>query len=151
MSPTIVSTKLFSSVQSLSPVQLFTAPWPAACQASLSITKSQSLLKLVSIKSVMPSNQFILCPGEDQKEELKEKEALLLKWFQGKWKNLALRQRSQGTRPGPFDWLIHCISLDFSFLESSDLNISNVSFHFNAITLKKETGARERIEEEEAK
>ena len=139
MSPTIVSTKLFSSVQTLSPVQLFTTPWTAACQASLSITNSQSLLKLVSIKSVMPPNQLILCPGEDQKEELKEKEALLLKWLQCKWKNLTLRQRSQGTRPGPFDWLIHCISLDFSFLESSDLNISNVSFHFNAMTLKNET------------
>ena len=51
----------FSSVQSLSLVQLFVTPWTAACQASLSFTISGSLLKLVSIKSVMPSNHLILC------------------------------------------------------------------------------------------
>ena len=51
----------FSSVQSLSCVQLFATPWTAACQASLSITNSQSLLKLMSIESVMPSNNLILC------------------------------------------------------------------------------------------
>ena len=50
-----------SSVQSLSRVQLFATPWTAACQASLSITSSQSLLKLMSIESVMPSNHLILC------------------------------------------------------------------------------------------
>ena len=51
----------FSSVQSLSPVRLFATPWTAAHQASLSITNSRSLLKLMSIKSVMPSNHLILC------------------------------------------------------------------------------------------
>ena len=51
----------FSSVQLLSPVQLFVTPWNAARQASLSITNSQSLLKLMSIESVMPSNHLILC------------------------------------------------------------------------------------------
>ena len=51
----------FSSVQSLSCVRLFAAPWTAAHQASLSITNSRSLLKLMSIKSVMPSNHLILC------------------------------------------------------------------------------------------
>ena len=51
----------FSSVQSLSRVQLFVTPWTAACQASLSITNSQSWLKLMSIESVMPSNHLILC------------------------------------------------------------------------------------------
>ena len=50
-----------SSVQSLSCVQLFEAPWTAAHQASLSITNSQSLFKLVSIESMMPSNHLILC------------------------------------------------------------------------------------------
>ena len=50
-----------SSVQSLSHVWLFTTPWTAARQASLSITNSQSLLKLMSIESVMPSNHLILC------------------------------------------------------------------------------------------
>ena len=49
------------SVYSLSHVQLFAAPWTAALQASLSITNSQSVLKLMSIKWVMPSNQLILC------------------------------------------------------------------------------------------
>ena len=51
----------FSSVQSLSCVQCFAVPWTAACQASLSITSSQSDLKLMSIESVMPSNRLILC------------------------------------------------------------------------------------------
>ena len=50
-----------SSVQSLSRVRLFATPWTAACQASLSITNFQSLLKLMSIESVMPSNHLILC------------------------------------------------------------------------------------------
>ena len=51
----------FSSVQSLSCVQLFATPRTAARQASLSITNSQSLLKLMSTVSVMPSNHLILC------------------------------------------------------------------------------------------
>ena len=51
----------FSSVQSLSCVWLFATPWIAARQASLSITNSQKLLKLMSIDSVMLSNHFILC------------------------------------------------------------------------------------------
>ena len=50
-----------SSVQSLSRVPLFPTPWTAAHQASLSFTNSQSLLKLMSIKSVMPSNHLTLC------------------------------------------------------------------------------------------
>ena len=50
-----------SSVQSLSRVRLFATLWTAACQASLSITNSRSLLKLMSIESVMPSNHLILC------------------------------------------------------------------------------------------
>ena len=49
------------SVQLLSSVQLFGTPWIAAHQASLSITNSLNLLKLMSIKSVMPSNHLILC------------------------------------------------------------------------------------------
>ena len=51
----------FSSVQSLSNVQLFETPWTAACQAYLSLTVSRNLLKLMSIKSVMPSNHLMLC------------------------------------------------------------------------------------------
>ena len=52
---------MFSSVQSLSCVQLFSTPWTAARQASLSITNSRSLPKLMSIESVMPSNHLIFC------------------------------------------------------------------------------------------
>ena len=51
----------FSSVQSFSRVQLIATPWIAALQASLSITNSQSLLKLMSIELVMPSSHLILC------------------------------------------------------------------------------------------
>ena len=51
----------FSSVQSLSRVPLFVTPWATACQASLSITNSRSLPKLMSIELVLPSNHLILC------------------------------------------------------------------------------------------
>ena len=51
----------FSSVQSLSRVRLFSTPWTVAHQGSLSITNSQSLLKLMSTESVMSSNHLILC------------------------------------------------------------------------------------------
>ena len=50
-----------SSVQSLRCVRLFATPWTAACQASLSVTNSWSLFKLMSIESLMPSNHLILC------------------------------------------------------------------------------------------
>ena len=52
---------ILSSVQSLSHLQLFALPWTAAHQASLSITNSQSLLRLMSIESVTPSNHLIFC------------------------------------------------------------------------------------------
>ena len=52
---------LHESVQLLSHVRLFTTPWTTACQASPSITNSQSLLKLMSMEVVMPSNHLILC------------------------------------------------------------------------------------------
>ena len=52
---------MVGSAQSLNHVWLFVTPWTAARQASLSITKSQSLLKLMSIEMVMPSNRLILC------------------------------------------------------------------------------------------
>ena len=55
------SVQFSSLVQSLLPVQLFATPWTAVCQAALSITNSWSLLKLVSIESLMPSNHLILC------------------------------------------------------------------------------------------
>ena len=58
---TIGTCNIISSVQLLSCVRLFVTPWTAARQASLSITNSRSLLKLMSIESVMPSNHLILC------------------------------------------------------------------------------------------
>ena len=62
MSPALVSGFFqFSSLQSLSCVRLFETPWTTARQASLSITTSQSLPKLMSIKLVMPSSHLILC------------------------------------------------------------------------------------------
>ena len=57
----LISVSQFSSVQSLSRVRLFVTPWTVAHQASLSITNSWSLLKLMPIESVMPSNHLILC------------------------------------------------------------------------------------------
>ena len=55
------NTFLIFAVQSLTHVQLFVTPWTAACQASLSIISSWSLLKLLSVELVMPSNHLILC------------------------------------------------------------------------------------------
>ena len=57
--PASKSPKSIHSVQLLSCIQLFATPWTAACQVSLSITNSWNLLKLMSIKSVMPSNHLI--------------------------------------------------------------------------------------------
>ena len=59
--PSIFPNTQFSSVQSLSRVRLFATPWTAALQASLSLTNSRSLLKLMPIESVMPSSHLILC------------------------------------------------------------------------------------------
>ena len=58
---TLLSQAVVAVVQLLSCVQLFATPWTAACQASLSFTISWSLLKLMCIKSVMPSNHLIFC------------------------------------------------------------------------------------------
>ena len=57
----IIFCNTVSSVQLLSHVQLYATPWTAAHEASLSITNFQSLLKFMSIESVMPSNNLILC------------------------------------------------------------------------------------------
>ena len=60
-SPSAIPQDQFSSVQLLSRILLFVTPWTAACLASLTITNSWSLLKLMSIELVMPSNHLILC------------------------------------------------------------------------------------------
>ena len=61
VSPLLPSLYKFSLVQLFSCFQLFATPWTAACQASLSITNTCRLLKLMSIKSMMPSNHFKIC------------------------------------------------------------------------------------------
>ena len=77
----------FSSGQSLSRVRLFATPWSAARQASLSITNSRSSLKLMSIKSVMPSNHLILYrpllllpPNPPSIRAFSNESALLMRW-----------------------------------------------------------------------
>ena len=84
----------FSSVQSLSCVQLFVTPWTAAHQASLSFTNPWSLLKLMSIKLVIPSNHLILCrpllllPSIFPSIRIFSNEsALLIRWPIGTWKD----------------------------------------------------------------
>ena len=79
----------FSSVQSLSRVQLFATPWIAARQASLSITNSRSLLRLTSIELVMPSSHLILChplfllsPIPPSIRVFSNKSTLCMKWPQ---------------------------------------------------------------------
>ena len=61
MGSLVQRSSLFSSVPSLSHSQLFAIPWTASHQASLSITNSRSLLKLMSVESMMPSNHLIFC------------------------------------------------------------------------------------------
>ena len=69
-------------MQSLSCVQIFVTPWTAACQASLSITNPQSLLKLKSIDSVMPSNHLILChPLSSCLQSFPASGSLLMNWL----------------------------------------------------------------------
>ena len=77
----------FSSVQLLSHVWLFAVPWITACQASLSITNSRSLLKSMFIESVMPSNHLILChpllllpPIPPSIEVFSNESTLLMRW-----------------------------------------------------------------------
>ena len=78
---------IISSVQSLSRVRLFLTPWITICQASLSITNSRSLLKLMSIESMMPSSHLILChpplllpPISSSIRVLSNESTLLMRW-----------------------------------------------------------------------
>ena len=76
------SFKCVSSVQSLSHVRLFVTQWIAAHQASLSITNSQSLPKLLSIKTVMPSSHLILChPFLHLAQSLPASKSFPMSWF----------------------------------------------------------------------
>ena len=104
----------FSSVQLLSPVWLFVTPWTAACQASLSMTNSRSLAKLMCIESVMPSNHLILChpllllPSIFPSIRVFSNEAALhIRW--PKWWNFSFNISPSNEHPGlisfRMDWL----------------------------------------------
>ena len=104
----------FSSVQSLSYVRLFATPWIAAHQASLSIPNSQSLPKLMSIESVMPSNHLILChpflllpPIPPSLRAFSNESALRMRW--PKYWSFSFSISSSSEHPGlisfRMDWL----------------------------------------------
>ena len=103
----------FSSVQSLSRVWLFVTPWTAARQASLSITNSWSSLKLMSIKSVMPSSHLILCrpllllpPIAPRIRVFSNESALHIRW--PKYCSFSLSISPSNEHPGPIfrmNWL----------------------------------------------
>ena len=104
----------YSSVQSLSRVRLFATPWTAARQASLSITNSRSLLKLMSIESVMPSSHLILCrplllppPISPSIRVFSNESALRIRW--PKYWSFSFRISPSNEHPGLIsfrrDWL----------------------------------------------
>ena len=104
----------FSSVQSLSHVWLFVTPWTAAHHASLSITNSWSLLKLISIELVMPSSHFLLChpllllpPNPPSIRVFSNKSTLHMRW--PKYWSFSFSISSSNEHPGlisfRMDWL----------------------------------------------
>ena len=104
----------FSSVQSLSRVRLFATPWITARQASLPITNSQSLLELMSIESVMPSNHLVLCrhllllpPVPPSIRVFSNKSTLHMRW--PKYWSFSFNISPSNEHPGLFsfkmDWL----------------------------------------------
>ena len=104
------------SVQSLSHVWLFATPWTAACQASLSITNYRSLLKLMSIKSVMPSNHLIFChpllllPSIFPSIKVFSNESVLcIRWPKYWTFSFSISPSNEYSEPIPFrmDWLDH--------------------------------------------
>ena len=103
-----------SSVQSLNCVQLFVTPWTAACQASLSITNSRSLLKLMSIELVMPFNHLILCcpllllPSIFPSIRFFSNESVLRIWWPKHWSfsfNISPSNEYSGLISFRMDWL----------------------------------------------
>ena len=103
-----------SSVQSLSRAQLFATPWTAACQASLSITNSQSSHKLMSIESVIPFNHLILCcpllllPSIFPSIRVFSNESALVIWWPKYWSfsfNISPSSEHPGLISFRMDWL----------------------------------------------
>ena len=114
----------FSSLQSLGRVRLFATPWTAARQTSLSITNSWSLLKLMSIKSMMPSNYLIVCcplllpPSIFPSIRVFSNESVLdIRW--PKYWSFSFSMNSQEFSPTPQFKSINYLAL--SFLYSSTL------------------------------
>ena len=106
----------FSSVQSFSHVWLFVTPWIAACQASLSITNSQSSLKLTSIESMMPYNHLILCslllllPSIFPRFRVFSSEsALLIRW--PKYWSFSFNISPSNEHPGPISFRMNWLDL----------------------------------------
>ena len=121
------SLKWISSVQPLSRVRLFGTPWNAACQACLSITNSQSLLKLVSVESVMPSNHLILChplllvPSIFPSIRVFSNESVLRMRWPKYWSfsfNMSPSNEYSGLISFRMDWLDLLAVADFIFLDS---------------------------------
>ena len=106
----------FSSVQSFSHVWLFVTPWIAACQASLSITNSQSSLKLTYIESMMPYNHLILCslllllPSIFPRFRVFSSEsALLIRW--PKYWSFSFNISPSNEHPGPISFRMNWLDL----------------------------------------
>ena len=101
------------SVQLLSSVRLFATPWTAACQASLSITNSRSLLKFMSIELVMPSNRLILCrplllPSVFPSIRILSNELVLCIWWPKYWSfsfSISPSSEYSGLISFSIDWL----------------------------------------------
>ena len=100
------------SVQSLSRVRLFASPWAAASQASLSITNSQSLLRFMSIKLVMPSSHLIFCcpllllPSTFPSIRVFSTESVLRIWWPGYWSfSISPSSQYSGLISFRMDWL----------------------------------------------
>ena len=103
--------KFTRSVQSLSRVRLLVTPWTAAHQASLSITNSRSLLKFMSIESVMPSNHLILCrpllflPSIFPSIWVLSNESVLCIWWPKYWSfNFSISPSSECSGLIPLGW-----------------------------------------------
>ena len=101
----------FSSVQSLKHVQFFATPWIAARQASLSITNSRSLLKLMSIESVMPSSHLILChpllflpPIPPSIRVFSNESTLCIRWYWSFSFSISLSNKHLGLISFRMDW-----------------------------------------------
>ena len=106
----------FSSVQSLSRVRLFTTPWIEARQASLSITNSRSLLKFMSIESVMPSSHLILCrpllllpPIPPRIRVFSNELTLHMRW--PKYWSFSFNIRPSSEHPGLISFRMDCLDL----------------------------------------